>query len=46
MQDIFKDKDNEKGNSVIDKLIMEVSWLLGLVTIVAGHIAEESVGQA
>ena len=30
---------------VMDELIMEVSRLLGLVAIVAGRIAEESVGQ-
>ena len=44
MQDIFKDEDNEKGNSITDKLITEVSQLLKLVTIVAAQITEEQNG--
>ena len=40
MQDIFKDKDNKKGNSVIDELITEVLQLLELVTVIAAHAVE------
>ena len=43
MSDIFKNEDDEKRNSVIDKLIMEVSWLLKLVAIVAGCIVEDAI---
>ena len=43
ISDIFKNKDDKEGNSVIDKLVIEVSWLLGLVTIVTGHIAEDII---
>jgi len=35
MSNIFKDKNDEEGNSVMDELIMEVSQLLKLVTIIA-----------
>ena len=40
MQDIFKDKDEEKKDSVMDKLIMEVSQLLELVNIITARAAE------
>jgi len=46
MSNIFKDKNDKKGNSVTDKLITEVLQLLGLVAIIAGHIVEDAVGQA
>jgi len=39
MSNIFKDKDDEEGNSVIDELITEVSQLLELIIIVAVHTA-------
>ena len=35
MSDIFKDKDNKKGNGVTDKLLEEVSQLLVLVRLAA-----------
>ena len=35
ISNIFKDKDNEKGNNVIDKFLNKVSWLLVLVGLVA-----------
>jgi len=35
ISNIFKDKDNKKGNSVIDKLITKVSQLLKLVQVIA-----------
>ena len=40
MQNIFKDKNKKERDSVTDKLIMEVSQLLELVSIVAAHAAE------
>ena len=40
MSDIFKDKNDKEGNSVTDKLIMEISQLLKLVTVIAKHAAE------
>ena len=40
MSDIFKDKNNKKGNNVIDKLIMEVSQLLELVQVIATRTAK------
>ena len=35
MSNIFKDKNNKKGNSVIDELINKVLWLLVLVGLAA-----------
>ena len=40
IQDIFKDKDGEEGNSVTDELIMEISQLLKLVIIVTARTVE------
>jgi len=40
MSNIFKDKDDEEGNSVTDKLIMEVLQLLKLITVIAEHVTE------
>jgi len=40
MQDIFKNENNKKGNSVTDELIMEISQLLELVAIVAACAVE------
>ena len=40
ISNIFKDKDDKEGNSVINKLITEVSQLLELVTIIARCAAE------
>ena len=40
MSNIFKDKDDEEGNSVIDELITEVSWLLELVAVIAERAAQ------
>jgi len=40
ISNIFKDKDDEEGNSVMDELITEVSQLLRLVTIIAECAAE------
>ena len=37
ISNIFKDKDDEEGNSVINKLIMKILWLLELVTVIAEH---------
>jgi len=40
ISNIFKDKDNKKENSVIIKLITEVSQLLKLVQVIAIHTVE------
>ena len=40
MSNIFKNKDDEEGNNIIDKLITEVSWLLELVAVIAEYAAE------
>ena len=40
MQNIFKGKDNKKGNDVIDRLITEVLQLLKLVTVIVTHAVE------
>ena len=40
MSDIFKDKDSKEGNSVMDKLVTEVSQLLELVTVIAEYAVE------
>jgi len=45
MSDIFKDKDNEKGNGVMDELLDEVSQLLVLVGLAARQIRDVVTGQ-
>ena len=45
MQDIFKDKDNKKGNNVMDKLINKVLQLLVLVRLAAQQIKNIVTGQ-
>ena len=40
MSDIFEDKNDKEGNSVTDKLIIEVSQLLELVQVIATHTME------
>ena len=45
IKNIFKDKNEKEGNSVTDKLIMEVLQLLKLVAIMTRRIAENAVGQ-
>ena len=40
MSDIFKSKDKEERDGVIDKLVKELSQLLKLVGIIAAHTAE------
>ena len=40
MSNIFKNKNNKEGNSVMDELIIEVSWLLELVAVIAEHAVE------
>jgi len=40
INNIFKDKDDEEGNSVTDKLITEISQLLELVAVIAGRAAK------
>ena len=40
MSNIFKDKNNKEGNSVMDELITKVSQLLELVIVIAEHAAE------
>ena len=40
ISDIFKDKDDEEGDSVTDKLITEISQLLELVIVIARRAAE------
>ena len=37
MQNIFKNKNNKKGNDVIDKLITEVLQLLELVIVIVEY---------
>jgi len=46
MSNIFKDKDNEEGNSVTNKLIKEVLQLLVLVGLAAQQIRDVVTGQA
>jgi len=45
MSNIFKDKDNEEGNGIINKLINEVSQLLVLVGLAAQQIGDVMTGQ-
>ena len=40
MSNIFKNKDNEEGNSVTNKLIVEVLQLLKLAAIIAEHVMQ------
>ena len=40
MSDIFKNENDEEGNSIMDKLITEVSWLLELVIIITEYAVE------
>ena len=40
MQNIFKDKNKKKGDSVTDKLIIKVLQLLELVVVIAEHAAK------
>ena len=40
MSNIFKNKNDEEGNDVTDKLITEVSQLLELVAVIAKHTME------
>jgi len=44
MSNIFKDKDNKKGNSVTDKLMDEVLQLLVLVRLAAQQIRDVITG--
>jgi len=46
MSNIFKDKNNKKGNSVIDELINKVLWLLVLVGLAAQQVKDIIIGQA
>jgi len=45
ISNIFKDKDNEEGNNVMDKLINEVLQLLVLVRLAAQQIGDVVTGQ-
>jgi len=44
MSNIFKDKNNEEGNGVMDELINKVSWLLVLVGLAAQQIGDVVTG--
>jgi len=46
ISNIFKDKDNEEGNSVTDKFLDKVSQLLVLVGLAAQQIGDVITGQA
>ena len=46
MSNIFKDKDDEEGNSVIDKLLDKVSQLLVLVGLAVWQIGDIITGWA
>ena len=46
MSNIFKDKDDEEGNGVTNKLINKVLWLLVLVGLAAQQIRDIVTGQA
>jgi len=45
MSDIFKDKDNKEGNSIINEFINEVSQLLVLVGLAAWQVKDIITGQ-
>ena len=45
MSNIFKDKDNEEGNGVTNKLLDEVLQLLVLVGLAAQQIRDIITGQ-
>jgi len=45
MQNIFKNKDNEKGNNIINKLVDKVLQLLVLVGLAAQQIKNVVTGQ-
>ena len=45
ISNIFKDKDNKKGNSVTDKFLDKVSQLLVLVGLAAQQIRDVITGQ-
>ena len=44
MQNIFKDEDGNKGNSITDKLIIEVLQLLKLVAVIAKRVGKDVMG--
>ena len=46
MSDIFKDKDDEEGNSVMDEFLDKVLQLLVLVGLAAQQIRDVVTGQA
>ena len=46
MSNIFKDKDDKKGNGVINKFINKISWLLVLVGLTAWQIGDVVIRQA
>jgi len=46
ISNIFKDKDDKEGNSVIDKLLDKVSQLLVLVGLAVWQIGDIITGQA